>query len=103
MRAFYRRLPQFWVWTVSDVGTDQNLSYDIAGGKGKFMQRNLLAPDEIIAKKTHYPISFPIKKVLPNIHGQQMLHSTIHKAITKPFLSLRVFVDEKLKFGDEEM
>ena len=40
---------------------------------------------------------------LPRIHEQQMFHSTINEAITKPFLSSRVLVDEKFYFEHEEM
>ena len=46
---------------------------------------------------------FPQKVFLPRIHEQQMLHSTINEAITKPLLSSRVFVDEKLNFEDQEI
>ena len=44
-------------------GTEQNLFYDMAGGKGKFLRRNLLAPYEIIAKKTLCPVILPIENV----------------------------------------
>ena len=62
-------------------GTEQNLSYDMAGGKGEFLQRNLHTPYEIIAKKTNYPVTLLIKMFLPRIHEEQMLHSTINEAI----------------------
>ena len=45
------------------LGTEENLSYDMAGGKGKFLQRNLLAPYEIILKKTHCPVTPPTRDV----------------------------------------
>ena len=93
-------LPQV---TLLSYGTEQNLSYDMAGGKRKFLQRNLLAPYEIIAKKVHCPVTLSIKMYLPRIHEQQMLHGGTNGAITKPFLSLEVFVDEKLNFEDEEI
>ena len=48
---------------VAMLGTKQNLSYDMAGGKGKFFQRNLLVPYEIIAKKAHCTVTLPIKIV----------------------------------------
>ena len=38
---------------------------------------------------------------LPRNYEQQMLHSAVIEAITKPFLSLRVFIDEKLAIEDE--
>ena len=66
--------------------------------KGKFLQWNLLAPYEIVAKKTHCPVTLLIKIFLPRIHEQQMLHSTINEGVAKPVLSLLVFVDEKLNF-----
>ena len=72
----------------------------MADGKGKFLKRNLLAPYEIIAKKPISLSPFPLKEFLPLIHEQQLLHSTINEAITKPFSSSRVFVDEKLNFED---
>ena len=44
-------------------GTEQNLSYRIAGGNETFLQRNLLAPYEIIAQKIHSPVTRPVKNV----------------------------------------
>ena len=71
----------------------------MAGGKRKFLQRNLLAPYEKIAKKTYCSVTLPIKIV----SAPQMLYSTVNEAITKPFLSLPVFVDETVNFEDEEI
>ena len=79
----------------------KNLPYHMAGGKGKFLQRTPLAPYDIIARKTHCPVTLPIKMFLPRIHEQQMLHSIINDAIAKRFLSSQVFVNEKLYFEDE--
>ena len=59
-------------------------------------KRNPLALYEIIAKEIHCPVTLRIENVSAHIHEQQMLHSTMHEAIIKPFLSLRVFVDENL-------
>ena len=64
--------------------------------KGKFLQRNLLAPYEIIAKKAHRTVFLLIKDVSAPYSwktGAAKYHQWI---ITKPFLSLRVFVDRNL-------
>ena len=40
-------------------GTLQNLLYDMAGGEENFLEKNLLAPYEIIAEKLSAPSPFP--------------------------------------------
>ena len=42
-----------------DLGTVQNLSYDMAGGDEISLEKNLLAPYEIIAEKLTVPSPFP--------------------------------------------
>ena len=43
----------------NDLGTAQNLLYHLAGGEEKLLQKNLLAPYEIIAKNTTAQSPFP--------------------------------------------
>ena len=37
--------------------------HDIAGGKRNFLQGNLIAPNEIIANETHYPVTLVLENV----------------------------------------
>ena len=39
----------------NDLGTLQNLLYDMAGGEENFLEKNLLAPYETIAEKLTAP------------------------------------------------
>ena len=39
-----------------NLRTLQNLSYDMAGGEDNFLEKNLLAPYEIIAEKLTAPL-----------------------------------------------
>ena len=54
----------------------QNLSYDMAGGEEKFLQKNLLAPVKLLQKNQLPRYPFHKKMYLPRIHEQQMLYST---------------------------
>ena len=49
--------------TLKLLRTKQNLSYHMESGRGKFLQRNLLALYKIIAIKSHCPFILPIKSV----------------------------------------
>ena len=56
----------------------------MAGGEEKLLQKNLLAPYEIIAKNTIAQSPFPSKMHLLRIHEQQMLYSTIVPLMNEP-------------------
>ena len=58
---------------------------------------------KLLPRKSPALLPFPRQVFLPYIHEQQALHSTINEAITKPFLSLQAFVNEKLIFEDKEI
>ena len=45
--------------SLEHFGTVQNLLFDMAGGDEKFLEKNLLAPYEIIAEKLTAPSPFP--------------------------------------------
>ena len=48
----------------SELGAVQKLLYYMAGGEEKLLQKNLLAPYEIIAKKYNCPVTFFLNKCI---------------------------------------